>query len=87
MLHTVDQNDLLVFEDLVDDAVATAAGGPKCFEFTDERLAEPGRVLSDRPEDGPQCGVSLEPQRVAGLPTWRLGAGADMHGNRRHERD
>jgi len=57
MLHTVDQNNLLIFEDLVDDAVVTAAGRPETLEFADQRPAQPIRVLSDRSEDGLQCSV------------------------------
>ncbi len=58
MLHAVDQNDLLVFEDLVDDAVVTAPRRPKALEFTNQRLAESVRILSDRSEDGLQCSVA-----------------------------
>jgi len=58
VLHTVDQNDLVVFKDLVDDAVATAARRPQALEFTDQRLADTVRVLSDRPQDGLQRSVS-----------------------------
>jgi hypothetical protein len=42
MLHSVDENDLIVFEDLIDDAVC----GPETLERTDKRLAEPLRVLA-----------------------------------------
>ena len=57
MLYTMNQNNLFFFEDLVDDAVVTAAGRPKPFEFTDQRLFKPVRVLNDRPEDGLQSSV------------------------------
>jgi hypothetical protein len=51
MVHTVDKNDLVVFEDLVDDAVVATPRRPQTLEFTSERLSEPVRVLSDRSED------------------------------------
>ena len=57
MLYTVNQNDLFILEDLVDDAVVTAAGRPKPFEFADQWLSKPVRVLNDRPEDGLQSSV------------------------------
>jgi hypothetical protein len=38
MLHTVDQNNLLIFEDLVDDAVVATPRRPQTLEFTNERL-------------------------------------------------
>jgi hypothetical protein len=57
MMHTVDQNDLVVAEDLVDDAIVTAARRPESFEFTDHRLAGSAWVLSDRPEDGLESSV------------------------------
>ena len=58
MLHTVDQNDLVVFEDLVDDAVVATSRRPKTLKFASERLAEPVRVLSNRSEDRLQCSVA-----------------------------
>jgi hypothetical protein len=57
MLHTVDQNDLVVVEDLVDDAIVTAARRPESFDFTDHRLADPIRVVRNRPEDGLKSSV------------------------------
>jgi len=54
----MDQDDLLVFEDLVDDAIVASSRRPQTLEFTNQRLAETVRVLSDRPEDGLQCGVA-----------------------------
>jgi len=56
-LHAVDQNDLVIFEDLVDDAVAATSRRPETLEISDERLAEPVRVVSDRTENGFQCSV------------------------------
>ncbi len=58
MLHTVDQNDLVVFEDLVDDSVVATSRRPQALEFTKEWLAEPVRVLGDRTEDGLQGSVA-----------------------------
>jgi hypothetical protein len=58
VLHAVDQNDLVVFKDLVDDAVVTTSRRPQALRFTNQRLAEPVRVFSDRPEDGLQGGVA-----------------------------
>jgi hypothetical protein len=52
MLHTVDQNDLIVLEDLVDDAVVATSRRPQALESTNQRLAKSVRVLSDRSEDG-----------------------------------
>jgi hypothetical protein len=54
----VDQNDLIVVEDLVDDAIVTAARTPESFEYTNQRLGEPIRVVRNRPEYGFQCSVS-----------------------------
>jgi hypothetical protein len=54
----MDQNDLVIFGDLVDNAVVTAARRPETLEFTDEWLAESVRVLSDRTEDGLQRGMA-----------------------------
>lgn len=58
MLHTVDQNDLVVFKDLVDDAVVATSRRPETLKFTNERLAEPVRVLSNRSDNGLQCSVA-----------------------------
>ena len=57
VLNAVDQHRLIFFEDLVDDPVVPAPGGPETFEFTDKWLPEPLGVLGDRPEDGRECGV------------------------------
>jgi hypothetical protein len=57
VLHTVDQNDLVIFKDLVDDAIVATSRRPQALEFTDQRFAEPVRILSDRAEDGFQCSV------------------------------
>ena len=57
MLHSVDQNDLVIFEDLVDDAVVATPRRPETLEFSDERLAESVRVVRNRAEDGFQCSV------------------------------
>jgi hypothetical protein len=54
MLNPVDQNDLVLFEDLVDDAVVAAPCGAEALEFTYQRLPEPLGVLGDWPEDGLQ---------------------------------
>jgi hypothetical protein len=53
----VDQNDLVIFKGLVDDAIVATSRRPQALEFTDQRFAEPVRVLSDRAEDGFQCSV------------------------------
>jgi hypothetical protein len=37
VLHAVDQNDLVVFEDLIDDPIVTTSRQPRAIEFTDER--------------------------------------------------
>ncbi len=58
MLYTMDQNDLVVFEDLVDDAVIATPRRPKTLKFPNERLAAPVRVLSNRSEDGLQGSVA-----------------------------
>ena len=57
MLHAVDQNDLIVCEDLIDDAIVAAPRRPKAVEFTAQWLAEPTRVAGDRFEDGLQGSV------------------------------
>jgi hypothetical protein len=58
VLHTVDQNDLVVFKDLVDNAIVATPRRPETLEFTDEWFAEPVRVLSDRTEDRLQGSVA-----------------------------
>ena len=55
VLYSVDEHDLLVFEDLVDDAVIAASCRPEILQFAYERFAEPLRVVCDRPKDGLQC--------------------------------
>jgi hypothetical protein len=57
MLHAVAQNDLIVFQDLIDDVIVAAPRRPKAVEFTDQWLAEPTRVAGDRSEDGLQRSV------------------------------
>ncbi len=57
-LHTVDQNDSVVVEDLVDDAIVAAPRRPKTLKFPNERFAAPVRILSNRPEDRLQCSVA-----------------------------
>jgi hypothetical protein len=54
----VDQNDLVVFKDLVDDAIVATPRRPQTLKFTNQWLSEAVRILSDRPEDGFQCSVS-----------------------------
>ncbi len=58
VLHAVDQNDPVGFENLVDGAVVATSRGSEILEFTNERLPEPVRVVSDRPEDGLQSSIS-----------------------------
>jgi hypothetical protein len=58
MLHTVDQNDLVVIKDLVDDAIVTTPRRPETLKFSNKGLAEAFRVLSNRSEDGLQGSVA-----------------------------
>ena len=58
MLHTVDQNDLVIFEDLVDDAIVATPRRPKTLRFPNERFTKPVWILSNRPEDRLQCSVA-----------------------------
>jgi len=51
MLHTVDDDDLVGLDDLVDDPVIASAGGAEAFELAEEGLAEPLRVGGDRSQD------------------------------------
>lgn len=55
MLHAVDQDDRLVFDDPVDDPIRPAARRMQALELTDERFAAM-RVVRQRPEDGLQSG-------------------------------
>jgi len=55
MLNAVDQNYVVVLEDLVDDAVVASPSRPESFEFSEKRLAEPLRILGDRPQDRLEC--------------------------------
>jgi hypothetical protein len=57
MLHTVNQNDLVVVEDLIDDAIIATSRRPQTLKFSNQRLSEPTRVVRNRPEDGFQCSV------------------------------
>ena len=57
MLYAVDQNDLVVFKDLMDDAVVAPSRRPKTLEFSNQRPAEPIRIVRNRPEDRLQCSV------------------------------
>jgi hypothetical protein len=52
MLNPVNQNGLIVFGDLVDDAIVAASCGSETFEFAYERYPDPGRVVGDWPENG-----------------------------------
>jgi hypothetical protein len=58
MLHTVNQNDSVVVEDLRDDAIVATLHLPENPKFTNERLAEPVRLLSNRAEDRLQYSVA-----------------------------
>ena len=58
MLDSVNQDDLIVIEALVDDAVVAAAGGLETVEFADERYPEPLRILNKWAEDGLEGSVS-----------------------------
>ncbi len=58
VLDAVDQNDLVIRENLVDDAVIAATGGMQAFEFANQRLAEPLRVLGDCLNDRRQRSLS-----------------------------
>ena len=57
MLNPVDQNDLVLFEDLVDDAVVAAPCGAETLESTDQQLSRFAVLvklakLPDRPSHG-----------------------------------
>lgn len=54
MLDAVDDNNLVFFEDLVDDPVVAATGHSQPFELAEQRLAESPRILCDRSEQGTQ---------------------------------
>ena len=73
MLNAVDEDDFLSLQDLVDDAVVATSGRPEAFEFSEEWLAEPLRIVGDRPQDrlersGPHLlGQALEmPETLGG---------------------
>ena len=52
MLDPVDENDHLLFMNLVDDAVVTASGRMKALQLPEQRFAEASWVLCNRTEDG-----------------------------------
>ena len=58
MLHTVDDDDSVVLDNLVDDPVVASPSGPKTREFAEKRLAEPPRVGGDRSQDRLEGGGS-----------------------------
>lgn len=58
MLYSVDQNNLGIFDDLVDDAVVATSCRPETLELAYQRFAEPLRIVCYRSEDGLQGGVS-----------------------------
>ena len=47
VLYTVDQNDLVIFEELIDDAIVATPRRPQSLE----RIVEPTWDVSDRPGD------------------------------------
>lgn len=51
MLHLVDQHGVCFVVDLVDDSVVAPSSRPQPVELTFERLANPPRLLRQRPED------------------------------------
>lgn len=53
----MDQNNLVIFKDLVDDTVVASRRGVGALELAYQRSPELLRVLSDRPEDCRQGGV------------------------------
>jgi hypothetical protein len=57
-LYTVDQNDLVIFRNLIDDAIVATSRRPQALEFTDQRLAEPVGVLCDWTEDWLERGMA-----------------------------
>jgi len=50
MLHAVDQDNPVVFHDLVDDAIVAASSRPESCQFSNERLSEPARIFRNRPQ-------------------------------------
>ena len=48
MLNSVDQHDLLIFEDLIDDPVVATAGRMQPFELAEEAFPESLGVLRNR---------------------------------------
>jgi hypothetical protein len=55
MLHAMDQNDLFVFDDLIDDSVVATSGRVQTFQLPKERLPEALWVLRYRTEDRSKC--------------------------------
>jgi len=64
VLDPMNHNNLLVVNDLVDDPVVTAPRRIEPSEFADQPLAEPMRILGNRPQDGLHGGMAY----LAGKP-------------------
>ena len=54
----MDEDDIVFFEDLVDDAIVAAPRRPEALEFADEWLTQPLGIAGNGPEDGYKCGVA-----------------------------
>lgn len=68
MLHSVNQNDVGLIEDLVDDPIVSASSRIEALQFADQWLPEAMWALGDRAEDRLERGVSYlvgEPVEVA----------------------
>jgi hypothetical protein len=76
-LDAVDQDDLFVFNDFVDDPIIAAPRRLEPGELANQRLAQPLRVVGDRPEDGLKGGMA----NLLGKPvemTQALGCDLDL---------
>lgn len=64
VLHSVDEQDLFVFEDLADDAVVGAPCRSETLQFAYERFAEPLGVACDRPRMDSSAARTLSGSRL-----------------------
>lgn len=58
VLNSVDHDDVVMFEDLIDDAVVASSSRSETLEFTHEWFPETQRILGKRSEDGSEGGVA-----------------------------
>ena len=77
MLHAMDQNDLFVFDDLIDDSVVATSGRVQTFQLPKERLPGALSVFHNRTEDRSKCRFSYLLRQPVQVPK-TLGCDLDL---------